>query len=115
MSWKIGKEMDSNLKVFFDRTQNKFTNIEPFLQQFRERFPSVDVDEEIKKMGMWLQSDKGKNHMGTLLFITNWLKKAPPSKCVPKHEDALRELLNDYLKELWKNREHILLMNRHKG
>ncbi len=107
---KVGK----HISVYFDREKLQFVGLkEAEMKQLKDTFQGVDVDFELKKMGLWLMSPKGKTRRGTMEFIVNWLKNSSPSKAdVTEHESPLRPLLNDYLKDVWKGREHILEFNK---
>src|SRR3546814_5457075 len=42
-------------------------------------FRSVNVEQEVKKMCLWLTSEKGLRRKGNIGFILNWLNNAAPS------------------------------------
>lgn len=108
---------DKSTSVYFDREKLLFVNLEDaYLKQLKETYKGVDVDSELKKMGLWLLSSKGNKRKGNIGFIINWLNNASPSTTQapqePIEQDTpLRPYLNEYLKELWKGREHILELN----
>ena len=88
-----------------------------YIQHLKETYPGIDVDSELKKMGLWLLSSKGTKRKGNIGFIMNWLNNATPSTPTVAHQETveldtpLRPWINEYLKDLWKGREHILEMN----
>lgn len=96
---------------------------EEVLALLRDSYKGVDIDSELKKMVLWLLSPKGKTRKGEIGFIMNWLSNAPVTKKqqdVPTSDDtagtsSLRPYLDDYLKELWNGREHLLLLNTRKS
>jgi hypothetical protein len=108
---------DRRISVYFDREKREFVGLDAErLEQLKDLYPGINVDNELKKMTLWLTSWKGKDLKGTMNFITNWLNKVPITQ-IPtskKEEDAnpLRPYIDEYLKGLWKGREHILEMNR---
>jgi len=112
---------DKRASVFFDRIKMQFIGLdEALLEQVKETYKNIDVENELKKMGLWLLSPKGKLRKGNIGFIMNWLNNAIPS--IRKLEDdhletdsPLTPFLREYRKELWKDREHILAMNRRKS
>jgi hypothetical protein len=108
---------DNRTPVHFDRELNGFVGLsEDAVQELRKAYPQVDITRELVKMSFWLNSSKGKNHVGTMQFILNWLDRAPSTQISQSNETAnvdysLRLLLDEYLKDLWKGREHILNLN----
>lgn len=113
--------MGNSDSVYFDRVTNEFVGLDGVhLQKLKEAYTHVDVDEELKKMSLWLQSAKGKRRKGNIGFILHWLNNATP-KYTPSLSDhldlleseaPLRLLIQDYLRELWKGKEHILELNK---
>jgi hypothetical protein len=105
--------------VHFDRQCNSFVGLDSqVLVQLRETFVGVDIDQELKKMCIWLQSDKGKRRKGNIGFIMNWLNNAtpmPPTDAehlnLMQSQSPLGHLVRSYLQELWKDREHIFELN----
>lgn len=111
--------------IYFDREANSFVNLKDVeLQQLKDTYKGVDVDKELKKMGLWLSSEKGKNRVGSMSFILHWLDNATPSvnqssystSSVDLSPEENQILLNPvfltYLEDLWKKSEHILALNR---
>jgi hypothetical protein len=98
--------------VHFDRQNNCFVGIDPAcMEELRKQYPEKDVHMELIKMKNWLLTPKGKDLVGSINFIRNWLSKTFENKPAIEYDTPLRPLLNDYLKDLWKGREHILELN----
>lgn len=101
--------------VHFDRKTNTFVGLgDVHLKELSEAFKGVDIEAELMKMTRWLTT-VGTKRKGTMQFILNWLGNATPSKHKSTFEDELasplQSLLDVYLQELWKNRQHILECN----
>ena len=111
--------MTKRASVYFDHTTKQFNGLTQAVHKsLHERFPDIDIDIELIKMIDWLQSDKGKRRIGNIGFIINWLNNASPVKLsvdeglqIMYSDETLSPLYQDYLKELWKDREHILQLN----
>lgn len=105
--------------VYFDRETLKFVGIdESVKKQLSDTYKGIDVDSELNKMSLWLNSSRGKKRIGNIGFIMNWLGNASPapqsisqSFDLIESDTPLGHLLQDYLEGLWKNREHILEFN----
>lgn len=107
--------------IYFDREKDEFVGItDKVKKQLKELHPSTDLERELLKMTMWLRSPKGKNRKGTIDFISKWLNNAnkfsPPPQMpsfavIIDPNSPLAIMYQDYLQELWKNREHILEAN----
>ncbi len=120
--YEVNVAKDKSTSVYFDRERLQFVGLEAAeLKRLRETYKGVDVDSELKKMSLWLTSPKGKKRKGNIGFILNWLNKASPSIASPtiseeldlyEFDSPLRPLLLDYLKDLWKGKEHILEFNK---
>ncbi len=110
---------DKHTSVSFDREHNKFKGLDSqILKQLQDTYDGIDVDKEIKKMSLWLISEKGVKRKGTIGFIINWLNNATPMPpTTTEHLDLMQsdsplgQLVRDYLLELWKDRDHILELN----
>jgi hypothetical protein len=110
---------DKSSSVYFDRDNNKFYGLDSqIINQLEETYDGIDINNELKKMGLWLLSDKGKRRKGNIGFILNWLNNAtpmPPTNSeqldLMQSNSPLGHLVRDYLMDLWKNREHILEFN----
>lgn len=112
---------EKRASVFFNRETFEFVGLkEDYINQLKSTYIGIDVDKELKKMGLWLASPKGDKRKGDTGFILNWLNNASPSKALlcsqqsesDQHDCPLRPFINDYLKDLWKGREHILEFNK---
>ncbi len=109
---------DKRSSVLFSRTTLDFVGIDSErLSQLKKSFPELDVDNELVKMKNWL-TFTGVTRLGNMAFILNWLRRAsssrPPSMegtISTALDSPLTDLLRDYLKDLWKDREHILEFN----
>lgn len=117
----INVAKDKRTSVYFDRVTLQFIGLESaVIKQLKETYKGIDVDSELKKMSLWLTSSKGKKRKGNIGFILNWLNNASPSEAPTVSEQLdmldqdtpLRPLLQEYLQDLWKDREHILEFNR---
>jgi hypothetical protein len=109
---------DKHTNIYFDRDKLQFVGLSPEqILQLKDTFPSINFDFELKKMGIWLCSRKGKNRKGDLGFILHWLSNASPSYTTPtmeifeEIESPIRPFLDLYLQDLWKGREELLLLN----
>lgn len=110
---------DKRTSVYFDREKLEFVGLDDVVKkQLIETYQGIDLDRELNKMKIWLGSSKGKDRKGTIGFIMNWLQNATPS--IPhvsidldlmESDSPLGLLLQDYRKDLWKNRENILEFN----
>lgn len=113
---------DNRTFVYFDRDKLVFVGLEDAqIKQLKETYKGIDVDVELKKMGLWLLSQKGSKRRGNIGFILNWLNNSRPQGTPPSTteqfnlyevDSPLRPLLQEYLKDLWKGREHILEFNK---
>lgn len=116
---------DKRTSVFFDHQTNTFMGLKDLdIQRLKETYKGIDVDKELKKMGLWLTSNKGKGRVGSMAFILNWLNNAKPSTNQPFQSTSSSDLTQDqneafltpvfqkYLEDLWKNKEHLLALNR---
>lgn len=110
---------EKRTSVYFDRKTFKFVNLqEDDIKHLKETYKGIDVDFELNKMGLWL-STKGKRYQGNIGFILNWLSKSSIANSNTKQhieqqeqDTPLRPLIHEYLKDLWKGREHILAFNK---
>mgnify|MGYP001570165708 CR=1 FL=1 len=110
---------DKRTSVFFDRETNKFRGIDSqILKQLQDTYEGIDIDKEIKKMCLWLVSEKGMKRKGHIGFIINWLNNATPMPpTTTEHLDLMQsdsplgQLVREYLLDLWKDRDHILEFN----
>lgn len=110
---------DKRNSVFFDRDANKFSGLDSeILKQLQETYDGIGIENELKKMGLWLLSEKGKRRKGNIGFILNWLNNATPiPPTTTEHLDLMQSdsplghLVREYLMDLWKDKEHILEFN----
>lgn len=110
---------DKRTSVFFDREINKFRGLDAqILKQLHDTYDGIDIDGEIKKMTLWLMSEKGMKRKGHIGFIINWLNNATPMPpTTTEHLDLMQSdsplgrIVRDYLLELWKDKDHILEFN----
>ena len=115
------KSWGNRISVYFDRAKNEFVGLdEAQLKCLKDAYPHCDVEAELSKMSLWLQSSKGLRRKGNIGFVLNWLKNnysSPKAKNqLPEEVDTpIRPELNRYLEGLWKGREHILELNRRKS
>lgn len=117
--------MKSVDKVQFNREHLLFSGLtEADIESLQKRYKEVDVRNELTRMIVWLNSPKGSARKGTMTFIVNWLENAVETAVrlgeansgsiadvlCQRHEGAI-EMLKEYLKDLWKNRESLLEFN----
>jgi len=66
----------SSNTVNFDENSSSFKGIEKYLQKWKEAFPLVDVDGEIRQMEAWIASvPKTRWKKDWKRFIVNWLSR----------------------------------------
>jgi hypothetical protein len=109
---------EKRASVYFDRETLSFVGIDALVKkQLSDVYPKVDIDKELIKMSLWLQTPKGKKYRATIGFVMSWLSNACPAHntgqqyTIGDPDSPLVELVNDYLKGLWKDSEHILEFN----
>lgn len=110
---------DKRTSVYFDREANKFRGLDPqIFTQLEETYGGINIEAEIKKMGLWLLTEKGLRRKGNIGFILNWLNNATPMPpTTTEHLDLIQSesplgcLVREYLMDLWKDKEHILEFN----
>lgn len=108
---------DKETSVYFDYDKYEFVGLtKAVISKLEDTYKLVNVQAELNKMNVWLSSSKLKRK-GNIGFIMNWLQRAAPitvneSYDLIEKESPLRPLLEDYLKDLWKGREHILEFNK---
>ncbi len=109
------------MSIYFDRQKHCFVGLTPEkMKHLRDAYRGVDIETELKKMALWLSSPRGIRKTGTINFIMNWLGNCSIPTTNSLKDDTpsmeldtpLRPHLNEYLKGLWKNREHILTFNQ---
>ncbi len=95
--------------VYFDRESNEFVGLtDTVMSDLAKAYKHVDLQAELSKMKLWIQSPKGRTRLGTMAFITSWLNNVKP---LDKHDSPLGTLFDNYLEDLWKNSAHILEFN----
>lgn len=104
-------------KIHFDRKTLEFVGLDyDVMKKLRMTYQGIDIDKELKLMGIWLCTEKGSGMVGAFTFITNWLSRAHPQR---QHDTmnmltacgGLTEVLKEYMEDLWKDRHHILTLN----
>lgn len=109
----MGKE--SHTSVYYDRDAQCFVGLDSKIQGLKKTFMGIDVDQELSKMGLWLQSSKGKRRKGDIRFILSWLgRSAPRNSQLDIIDSPLTPYIDIYLEDLWKNSQHILEFNTKK-
>ena len=64
-------------KIFFNKTTFKFENIpKEKLNKWKEAFPLINIEVEIKKMEAWLAANPKRKKVNYERFIVNWLSRA---------------------------------------
>ena len=111
---------ETNPSVYYNRNAKKFVGLTlDIRKQLQKVYKCVDIELELIKMKLWLDSDKGADRSGDISFIMYWLDKAHPTAAL-KQEDNISLIESDtelglamreYLAGLWKNREQLLKMN----
>jgi len=98
--------------MHFDREKGEFIGLDDKIRaQLNKSYPDKDIDGELKKMAVWLQSPRGKKHKGALSFVTKWLDNANVNRMYIKETPAPPKM-NNYLEKLWKNCSHLLEFNQ---
>jgi hypothetical protein len=105
--------------VRFDRKTKEFVGLtDAVKEELRTTYYHTDVEKELTRMKAWLLGPKGKRHVGTMGFILNWLNNSSPTPMrtaqffdIVQSDSPLSVVLNEYLQDLWKNREHLYLFN----
>jgi len=70
---------EKKMKVSFNYETGEFEGItDEYINQLDDKYPGVDVEGEIAKMGDWLIDNPGKKRQGKRSFINRWLTKATP-------------------------------------
>lgn len=109
----------STPSVYFCRKSMEFMHLDDVLLKFlKDQFPKVDVDLELRRMKMWLLSERGQRSKGTMLFISKWLRNALEnvySKRLPEDEETSSNPLDTYIKryleQLWNERQYLTTIN----
>ncbi len=53
------------------------------LTTYEQTYPAVDVKQELRQMGMWLEANPSRKKSNTKAFIINWLKKSQDRAASP--------------------------------
>jgi hypothetical protein len=104
----------SKESVYFDRSTSQFLGTKEAFKQLYDSYKNIDVVAELNKMVLWLNSSKGLRRKGDIRFIMNWLNNATPSAPVERTDPidtTLEPIMQDYRKDLWQGKEHILEFN----
>jgi len=73
-------------KIFFNKTTFKFENIpKEKLEKWKEAFPLINVEVELKKMEAWLTANPKNKKVNYERFIVNWLDRAKGEKANGKY------------------------------
>lgn len=74
----------SKNSISFNEEENKFSVSEQKMQIWREAFPAIDIDQQIKAAGSWLIDNPKNKKSNYARFLNNWFTKsqdrAPSSK-----------------------------------
>jgi hypothetical protein len=71
-----GTSKHKQVDITFDEETFTFKGIEPYMDKWREAYPAVDVESEIKKMESWVMSQpKTRWKKNWKRFITGWLAR----------------------------------------
>lgn len=107
---------EKRVTVYFDRETEEFVGLTPLrMNELMQAFPGINITVELMCMKEWLVTDAGKDRVGTMLFILNWLKRSkasnPPSPVPDNVDPILQPLVSEYLVELWQKNRNLLEMN----
>lgn len=111
---------DKSPYVYFDRQKKAFIGLRKAdITNLSKLYKGVDIEKELFKMTAWLNSPVGQKRKGELSFICNWLERAQsavapesPSAQYADIDLSLRPFFDEYLKDLWKDRDHLLQFNQ---
>ncbi len=107
-------ETNGHFLVHFDRKISQFVGVnETLIQDLSKTYPHVNVKSEFMKMRHWLlHTQKGIHRNADMGFICHWLNNVIMEREESTSlETPLGSYIADYLKGLWKNREHVLALN----
>lgn len=79
----IPSPLHKKTSVAYDPISGKFLNLNGDMDYYKEQFPAVNVEAEIKAMEAWLFANPTNRKGNYRRFIVNWLKKAQ-DKARPK-------------------------------
>lgn len=87
--------------------------------QLKDSFKDVDLDAELSRMALWLESPKGLKRTGNLAFVMKWLSKSASrtfqNDNTSRERIPIAHLLDDYLEDLWKDLRPLLNFNTKKS
>ena len=63
-------------KITFDWSSLKFENLNGKLEVFKEKYPALDVEAEVRKMEAWIIANPKNKKSNWERFIVNWLTRA---------------------------------------
>ncbi len=82
-----------NDKIVFDWSNFKFRNMNGKVELFQEKFPAVDITQELLKMEAWLMANPKNRKSNYEKFIANWLcRTQDKAKAIPKEETEDEEI-----------------------
>ncbi len=82
-----------NDKIDFCWSNFKFGNLNGKVEFFREKFPAVDITQELRKMEAWLMANPKNRKSNYEKFITNWLcRTQDKAKVIPLEETEDEEI-----------------------
>ncbi|MGR3220246.1 MAG: replication protein [Candidatus Anammoxibacter sp.] len=74
-------------KIVFNSQKNQFININGHLKIFKEKFPCINIEAELRAMEAWLYANPTKRKKNYEKFIVSWLTNAEPSN--PESENGV--------------------------
>lgn len=66
----------SSDKIAFDSSSFRFINLNGKKDLFKEKYPAIDIDAEIRKIEGWLMANPKNKKSNYERFINNWLSRA---------------------------------------
>ena len=101
LSLSLRKEVKKKKEIFFDYEKKKFFNIDiEDMAGWKDAYPAVDVDQQLKEMREWLLADPSREKSNYKKFINNWLS-SEQSKAAgkPSYQDKRKKELDDWEKK----------------
>jgi hypothetical protein len=93
------KSSEDILTVFLLKDKSEYFILKSDVENYKDKFPAVDVEQEFQNMGAWLIANpaKRKTKSGTPKFITSWLireqqKSSAKKQYVDPYEQFLKRL-----------------------
>jgi hypothetical protein len=101
--------------IYYDRKYSAFVNLTPeIIQRLKDTYPGVDVEHELNKMTLWLESSVGIKRVGNINFISSWLNRAyrqiPVSikeKQEPSNISKAFKKFESHLDKVWANFDEV--------